>query len=64
MRLRSHVMPRRTGETQNCTLYFPEKHVRGKLGVFEELAWKRKIGTVESLSRREPGVILGRGPES
>ena len=48
----------------NSTFYFPEKHVRRKLRVFEELARKRKIGAVEGLSRREPGVILGRGPES
>ena len=43
----------------NSTFYLPEKHIRRKLRVFEELARKGEIGSVEGLSWREPGVILG-----
>ena len=32
--------------------------------MFEELAWKREVRTVDSLGRRESGVIFGRGPEA
>ena len=57
-------MSRRPRETLYCTFNFPEKNIRRKFAVFEELARKRKICTIDSFSRREPGVIFGRGPEA
>ena len=43
-----------------------EKNLRRKLGMFDELAWKRKISSADSFSRRETGVVLGSSlePES
>ena len=64
LRLRGHVMSWRSGETLYCTFNFPEKNIWGKFAVFEELARKRKICAVDSFSRRETGVIFGRGPEA
>ena len=54
----------RPGETLYCKINFPEKSFWRDFAVFEELAWKRKVRTVDSLSRRESGVIFGPGPEA
>ena len=42
------MMPQRTRETGDCALYFPEKNVRRKLSVFDELARKREVTPVDS----------------
>ena len=57
-------MLRRTRETGDSALDFLEKNFRRKLCVFNELTRKRKIGFINSLCRREAGVILGSSPES
>ena len=56
-------MPRRTRETGNRALYFPEKNFRRKLRVLDELARKREITPIDSLGRRKTGVVLGSSPE-
>ena len=39
LRLRDHVMPRRSGETLDCLFNLEEKTLWRKFRVFEELAW-------------------------
>ena len=55
---------RRTRESGDSVLDLPEKKFRRKLCVFDELARKRKIGSINSLGRREPGVVLESSLES
>ena len=57
-------MPRRTRESGDCALDLPEKNIRRKLCVFDELARKREISSIDGLCRRKPGVVLGSSPES
>ena len=51
-------MPLRTREPGDCALDLPEE-----LRVFDELARKREITPIDSLSRRKTGVVLGSSPE-
>ena len=44
-------MPRRTRESGNRTLDFPEKNFRRKLRVLDELARKREVAPIHSLGR-------------
>ena len=57
-------MPRRTRESKDCALDLPEKNFRRKLCVFDELARKREVSSIDGLCRRKTGVVLGSSPES
>ena len=57
------MMSRRSREPRDGTFNLPEKNLRRKLGMFDELAWKRKIRSIDSFSRRETGVVTGSSPE-
>ena len=63
LRLRGHVMSWRPGETLHCEFNFPEISLRGHFAVLKELARKREVRTVDSLGRRETGVVFRRGLE-
>ena len=58
------MMPRRTRESRDCALNLPEKKLWRKLCVFDELARKREISSIDGLCRRKPRVVLGSSPES
>ena len=54
----------RTGETGNSLLNPPEKNLQRKLWVAQELFRERERRTINSLSRRETGVVLRGKPEA
>ena len=56
-------MQRRTRETGNRALYFPEKNFRRKLRVLDELARKREVTPIYSLGRGKTGVVFGGSSE-
>ena len=60
---RSNMMTWKSGEIRDCTFYLMEKNLRRKLRLFDELAWKRKMCSIDSFSWRETGVVFGSSPE-
>ena len=57
-------MPQRTRESGDCALDLPEKNLQRKLCVFDELARKREVSSIDGLCRRKTRVVLGNSPES
>ena len=64
MKLRNHMMPRRTRETQNCFFNILQKTLWRKFRVFEELAWLRYRRTLNCPCWGEARIILRRRTEA
>ena len=58
------MMSRKPGEARDHTLNLPLVNLRRELRIIEECTMKVQRRLVDSLSRREPRVVLGRGPEA
>ena len=64
LRSRDYMMTWRTREPRDRILHSPEKNLWRKLWMFEELAWKREMRTIDSFCWKEPRVILGSSTET